>query len=83
VLGPHRLLQEFHAIAGIQRSLARETAGLLPQGTGAHGIIIWILLSEDEFRRRLHWLRYDLFVLGEFRLAADSAIRGITDVRPT
>jgi hypothetical protein len=81
MLGPHRLLPELQAVAGIHRSLAHQTADLLTQGAGAHGIIIWILLREGELRHRLCLLWHDLFVLGQFRLAADSAIRGIINVR--
>ena len=54
---------------------------MLAHSAGPRGIVIGLVLSEDEFRLRLRLLRHDLFVLGEFGLAANTAIRGIVDMR--
>src|SRR4030081_348364 len=68
---------EAHAVAGIHRALAREIANLLAQCAGSYGIVVGFFLPEGEFRRRLWWLPHDLFVLREFWLAANAAIRGV------
>src|SRR5712691_10265847 len=68
---------EAHAVVRIHRALASEIADLLAQGTGSYGIVVGLFLSEGEFRIRLDWLLRDLFVLREFWLAADAAIRGV------
>jgi len=54
---------------------------LLAQRTSAYGIIIGIVLPEGELRLCLRLLRNDLLVLRKFRLPADTAIRGIIDLR--
>jgi hypothetical protein len=68
---------EAHAVVRIHRALARQIADLLAQGAGSCGIVVGRFLSESEFRRRLNELPRGLFVLREFWLAADTAIRGI------
>src|SRR6266581_9626053 len=68
---------EAHAVVRIHRALARQIADLLAQGAGSCGIFVGRFLSENEFRLRLDELPRDLFVLSEFWLAADAAIRGV------
>src|ERR1700733_6949967 len=81
MLGSHLPASQLHAIAGIHRRLTRQPTSLLTKRASAHGIVIRVLLSEDEFRSWPRLLRYDLLVLREIGFAADAAICGIIDLR--
>jgi hypothetical protein len=75
------LPSELHPVAGIHRCLSGDPPGLLAQRASARGIIIGLVLPEDEFRSRLRLLGNDLLVFGKFRLPADAAVCGIIDLR--
>src|ERR1700722_5450372 len=81
MLASHLPASQLHAIAGIHRCLTGQPPILLTKHASAHGIIIRVLLPEDEFRRRLRLLGNDLLVFWKFRLPAEAAVCGVIDLR--